>query len=132
MSCTKPEFKGRKHLQLQKDLDNLNLAPEKVLKNVTFECHNIAEAFGAAYVVEGSALGGMVLANNIQKCGQLAGIPKQHFFNGDKGNLEDWKRFKNVISAYNFSEKEQERAVQKAKETFVFFREIFRTDYAIA
>jgi heme oxygenase len=117
-------FEGTKHEQLQKDLDELQISV--VALEAGFSCSNRAEAFGAAYVVEGSALGGMVLARNISKCSGLSSVEKHHFFNGDKDNLKSWNNFKNQLSNQDFSEEEQVQAIEKAKETFRFFREVFR------
>lgn len=120
------DYQGQKHEQLQKDLEQLEIT--KFSPEIKFSCHSRAEAFGAAYVVEGSALGGMVLSRNIPKCPGLASIEKHHFFNGDKNNLKSWNDFKNKLLEQDFSEKEQEEALEKAKETFRFFREIFRME----
>ena len=117
-------FEGAKHEQLKKDLDQLQVS--EVTLDTGFSCSNRAEAFGAAYVVEGSALGGMVLARNIPKCSGLSSVEKHHFFNGDRDNLKSWNDFKNELSQQDFSEEEQMQAIEKAKETFRFFREVFR------
>lgn len=123
------EYKGTKHQQLSKDLKNLD-TPE-VLIDPHFSCNSVAEAFGAAYVVEGSALGGMVLAKNIPQCSGLSAIEIHYFFNGDRDNLKAWKDFKNELLKQDFSEKEQLEATEKAKDTFRFFREIFRMDQSV-
>lgn len=120
-----PNFSGKKHLQLQKDLEQLGVPVEIPSKSDTFECRSYAEALGAAYVVEGSALGGMVLAKNLKKCVALQEIEKHHFFNGDKENLQDWKIFKEELEQYDFTIAEEQEAVEKAKDTFRFFYAVF-------
>ncbi|SDL34313.1 heme oxygenase [Salinimicrobium catena] len=122
-------YQGQKHKQLQKDLEQLKIS--KFAPEFEFSCNSRAEAFGAAYVVEGSALGGMVLARNIKKCAGLSSIEKHHFFNGDKDSLKAWNDFKNELSQQDFSEKEQEEALEKAKDTFRFFREVFRMERTV-
>lgn len=120
-------YVGTKHHELAKDLKNLEVPQAEI--NSGFSCNSVAEAFGAAYVVEGSALGGMVLAKNIPHCSKLSSIQTHHFFNGDRDNLEAWKNFKTRLAEQNFSEKEQLQATEKAKETFRFFREVFRMEH---
>lgn len=126
-----PHYKGSKHLQLQQDLEQLGVPEGTPSKYGIFKCHSLAEALGAAYVVEGSALGGMVLAKNIQKCPGLSSIDRHYFFNGDKRNLEDWKVFKNELESYSFSEREEKEAIEKAKDTFRFFESVFDRTFVL-
>lgn len=119
-------YKGKKFKQLEKDLKNLGVP--LVDTPLEFTCRNKAEALGAAYVVEGSALGGMVLAKHLSKCAALSGIEQHYFFNGDRENLKEWNSFKKALSEYEFSEEEEVEAIEKAKETFEFFGKIFRMD----
>lgn len=118
-------YQGTKFLQLETDL--LNMGIELQETSHAFSCENKAEAYGAAYVVEGSALGGMVISRNIQKCENLAALPKQEFFNGDRQNLKAWENFKISLSEQNFSNEEIAAATKKAKETFEFFGKVFRS-----
>ena len=126
-----PNYKAERHLQLKKDLEQLNISEEIPSKNDIFECHSTAEALGAAYVVEGSALGGMVLAKNINKCKGLQDIEQHFFFNGNKENLESWKSFKDELESYDFSAAEEIEAIEKAKDTFRFFERIFDGKYQL-
>lgn len=126
-----PWYSGKKHKQLQQDLDRLGVPVEIPSSTDSFECHSKAEALGAAYVVEGSALGGMLIAKNLQKCEGLASVDKHHFFNGDKENLKDWHSFKTVLEQYDFSEAEENEALEKAKNTFRFFQTIFNKKYGL-
>lgn len=119
-----PGYQAGKYLRLERDLQNLNIPVTETEHD--FKCTSQAEAFGAAYVVEGSALGGMVLAKNITKCPGLSEIGEQNFFSGDKDNLKSWNSFKEKLSARNFSEEEKDQATEKAKETFRFFGRVFR------
>lgn len=110
--------------RLREDLEALNLSP--VERNLDFQVQNRAEAFGAAYVVEGSALGGMVLAKHLQQCEQLKGLGDQQFFSGDKDSLSTWKRFKQELVAQEFSDEEKEELLAKAQETFLFFEKAYQ------
>ncbi len=118
------KYEGRKYRQLEKDLEGLGVPIVDI--PLEFTCRNKAEALGAAYVVEGSALGGMVLAKHLPKCAALSGIEQHYFFNGNRENMKEWNSFKKTISEYNFSEEEEIEATEKAKETFEFFGRIFR------
>lgn len=120
------KYEGKKFKQLEKDLENLGVPVMDM--PLEFTCRNIAEALGAAYVVEGSALGGMVLAKHLPKCAALSGIQQHHFFNGNRENMKEWNSFKKSLSEYPFSEEEEIEAIEKAKETFEFFGRIFRMD----
>ncbi len=126
-----PEYRGKKHKQLELDLKQLGAAAEMPSKNDIFECHSKAEALGAAYVVEGSALGGMLLAKNLQKCRGLASVDQHHFFNGDKENLKEWNSFKTLLEQYEFSTAEEIEALEKAKQTFRFFQTIFNKKHVL-
>lgn len=123
-----PEYEGNKFLLLEKDLEKLGV--KKAAPILEFTCHTKAEAFGAAYVVEGSALGGMVLAKHLSKCPALSDIDQHFFFNGNRENIQAWNRFKKALSEYDFSEEEKIEATEKAKETFRFFGEVFRRDFS--
>lgn len=127
-----PEYSGKKHKQLEQDLEQLEISAEIPPKNDIFECRSKAEALGAAYVVEGSALGGMLLARNLRKCGNLSTIEQHHFFNGNKENLKDWNDFKVQLEQYSFSEAGELEAIDKAKETFRFFESIFNREIAVS
>ncbi|MCC8358980.1 biliverdin-producing heme oxygenase [Salinimicrobium sediminilitoris] len=127
-----PLYSGKKHLELQKDLEQLGVPVESSFKNDTFRCHSPAEALGAAYVVEGSALGGMVLAKNLEKCTALKEIDRHYFFSGDKENLLDWKNFKQELEQFDFSETQEQEAIDKAKDTFRFFSAVFEKEYQVS
>ncbi len=121
------DFQPEKAAVLQQDLKNLGIQPPD-LKNYTysFSFGNIAEALGAQYVVEGSALGGMVIAKHLKKCPPLQNIPAQNFFSGKRENLADWKKYQNKMEKYSFTASEKEQMLEKAKETFNFFRKVFQ------
>lgn len=126
-----PELKLKKHLLLEQDLLNLEVDPAELPRVEEFECAIRAEALGAAYVVEGSALGGMLLGRHLKSCKKLD-VPGPQFFNGDKANLKDWQHFKEVLLSHHFSEKEEQQAINKARETFKFFGNIFRKNCAVS
>lgn len=125
-----PGWKSDKSSRLKKDLDNLEVdirfAAEFEQK---FQLKNEAEALGAAYVLEGSALGGMQIAKELPLCSSLTMLSPQHFFVSNRKSMEGWNIFLKKIRNSHFSEEEKDQAVYKARETFVFFRDIFRFSF---
>lgn len=126
-----PGYSGKKHEQLRQDLEQLGVSAEIDSKYDSFQCCSKAEALGAAYVVEGSALGGLLLAKNLEKCKGLDSVGQHHFFNGNKDSLKDWNSFKALLEEHEFSKAEENEALEKAKETFRFFRTIFNRKYVL-
>ncbi len=122
-----PNFSCIKSIQLEKDLRQLNV-DTSIYKRYEeqFNCNSKSEALGAAYVVEGSVLGGMMIAKELEKCENLSTISEHHFFNGDRKNVSGWKMFCNQLKAKEFTQIEQNEATQKAKETFQFFGKVFQ------
>lgn len=117
---------SNKSEQLKKDLDNLqvDLSGVKSFKK-EFIIRNRAEALGAKYVVEGSALGGMVISKEIPHCPALKEIEEHHFFNGNRKSMDGWRNFTKSLKSETFTQEEEEDAINKAKETFRFFGKIF-------
>lgn len=126
-----PVMQTKKYLELEKDLKALNIPFSEIPVSAEFSCNSKPEAFGAAYVIEGSALGGMLLARNLKKCSMLEEVEEFHFFSGHKDNLQSWKSFKNALAEQDFSEEEIGLGVEKAKETFSFFKRSFLTDFSV-
>ncbi len=122
-----PDFKQVKSNHLEQDLKNFNIDTtiEPSLAE-EFKINSRADAYGAAYVVEGSALGGMMISKELKNCGNLSGIKEQQFFNGDRQNVNGWNRFLKELRNTEFSAEEETLAVEKAKETFNFFGKVFR------
>ncbi len=113
---------------LLKDLEQLGVNCSIPIRiRDMFRIINKAEALGAAYVVEGSALGGMLIAKQIGNCPALAEIGSHHFFNGKRENVKSWNAFSKYIKQQEFTPLEEIQAIDKAKETFVFFGEVFRS-----
>lgn len=120
------DFGSLKSDQLEKDLKFLDVDLNLVegFEN-DISCSNKVEALGAAYVVEGSVLGGMMIAKELENCKKLETIKEHHFFNGDRTNTAGWKTFLKQINSQDFSEEEKLQASNKAKETFTFFGKVF-------
>lgn len=133
ISAFLPELKGNKAARLKTDLEALKMdlpAPVSDLQE-PLEINSLPQAFGAAYVVEGSALGGMVIAKHLPKCEQLQGLQPQQFFSGDKGCLTTWSYFKEELAKQDLSEAEEQELLEKAKETFLFFERVFNQEVLV-
>jgi heme oxygenase (biliverdin-IX-beta and delta-forming) len=114
--------------RLLRDLDQLGVISELPAgAKENFHIKNRAEALGAAYVVEGSSLGGMIISKQIKNCPSLAEIEEHHFFNGDRENVKSWNSFSKFIKKQEFTPLEEIHAIDKARETFIFFGEIFKS-----
>lgn len=123
-----PNYTESKSKRLLEDLNNLNIDASIVKEYVNkFIITNKAEALGAAYVVEGSSLGGMMIAKEIKNCDALSHINTHHFFNGDRGDVKSWNSFSKTLKSEIFTPLEEIQAIDKAKETFLFFGEVFNT-----
>ncbi|PKD16841.1 hypothetical protein APR41_08355 [Salegentibacter salinarum] len=122
-----PSYKSDKSDQLAKDLENLNVdtsISEEFQDKFSINSHE--EALGAAYVVLGSALGGMYISKEIPNCPELTEISKPHFFNGDRDGVKSWNKFVKELKAEDFTETQIAVASKKAQETFEFFGLVFR------
>lgn len=111
---------------LEKDLQELKVNLSIVHEyEQDFKIGSRAEAVGAKYVVEGSALGGMMISKEIPNCPHLAHLSRHYFFNGDRQSINGWRTFLKDLKTESFTPEEEEQAVLKAKETFRFFGRVF-------
>jgi heme oxygenase len=122
-----PSYKSDKSEELTKDLHNLDV-DTSISKDFRdkFIITSYEEALGAAYVVLGSALGGIYISKEIANCPELANISTPHFFNGDRNGVKSWNKFVKELKAEDYSETQIAEASKKAKETFEFFGLVFR------
>lgn len=93
---------------------------------------NFLQALGSLYVMEGSTLGGRVIANMI---GRQLNFPSEiglSFFNGygdATGNM--WKRFLHILNDPNLSVLERDAVIFSAKITFIHFTSLVKQHYRI-
>lgn len=113
----------QKTAQLKKDLDSLDMTEPSMY--IDFNCKNQAEAIGAAYVVEGSAMGGLMIGRELKNCDALANLSIQHFFSGERSSMQGWNQFLKFLRSREFTEAEIDQACAKAKETFLLFEKAF-------
>lgn len=114
----------RKSAAILQDIHDLGATLELPAVKATLPViNNYPQALGAAYVLEGSTLGGTIIAKMI--CGQLQ-IPAERgfsFFNS-YGNaaMEMWRKFRSYLDLLQ-SEEERDEAAVAAKNTFLTFNE---------
>ncbi|CAL66922.1 biliverdin-producing heme oxygenase [Christiangramia forsetii] len=118
-----PDYSTDKTDRLTQDLENLGITDLNF--KLDFICENEAEAIGAAYVVEGSAMGGMLIGKEVKNCKSLSTLPSQFFFNGERSGMAGWNDYLKFMRSRNFSEQEISIATSKAKDTFLLFKEAF-------
>ena len=124
-----PDKVDFKYRSLEKDLVNLQVPiPHIANTNLRFSCSNLAESLGAEYVVEGSALGGVLISKELRRCPFYTRMQPPEFFNGDPEKMKSWRNFLKKVKSSNFSEAEISDAVNKAKETFILFGKILQKE----
>lgn len=109
--------------RLKKDLENIGLSNFDC--QLDFKCLNEAEAIGAAYVIEGSAMGGMLIGKEVKNCNSLDLLQDQYFFNGERSSMNGWNKYLKYLRSREFNEQEISAATKKAKETFMLFNKAF-------
>ena len=85
---------------------------------------NLAEAFGAMYVLEGSTLGGSVISALIMKKLSVCSEVNLTFFLG-YGNetMAMWEKFKFMLNHYPLDDLQKESVVNTANQTFFKFKQ---------
>lgn len=92
----KLQLNQRKKLPLiEKDLESLSL--ESQPQNHTLEFSNEHEALGAMYVIEGSTLGGNVIAKQLSKTEGFDNVSFNFFGCYQENTGHMWKSFKEVL-----------------------------------
>lgn len=103
---------------LEKDLVELNLKINEPIKVEVLK--NRAEALGALYVIEGSMLGGMVIAKQLKKYPELeqAGFNYFGHYGQDIGPI--WKSFVAYLNENIISEEDQNDTLNGAIKAYQF------------
>lgn len=127
----------RKKTKILADLENLNAASEVLAEKSDIDAENDAEIgvkldsggkiFGALYVIEGSTLGGQVIARILKQKFNLDESNGAAFFSGYGARTgEMWKEFRTAIHAFAENGADQEQIIAAAKETFESFGRAIR------
>ena len=87
---------------------------------------NAAALLGKMYVIEGSMVGGVMIAKKVQQCENLDHIEKHHFYCLDsKNNMIRWNKFKDAVQSLDLTDEDIDTAVESAQETFSLFKSAF-------
>lgn len=114
----KLKLSDRKKLPLiEKDLKSLLL--EKSVADHELELISQHEALGAMYVIEGSTLGGNVIAKQLSKTEGFDGVTFNFFGCYHENTAAMWKNFKETIDA-EVREKKYDEVLSGAKKLYTF------------
>ena len=102
---------------IEKDLEELNL--NKLTFPTQVNLSNRAEAFGALYVIEGSMLGGNVIAKTLKKYPNLASENFNYFGHYGENLGKSWKSFLAYINDEFTTEEELNQVFEGAKKAYV-------------
>lgn len=100
---------------LKTDLNNLNI--QITDENPTPNLENEAEAFGALYVMEGSTLGGNVIAKQLKRNPEFENVEFNYFGVYGENTGPYWQEFKSIIDD-NITEEHYEACVTGAKKAY--------------
>ncbi len=120
----------RKAAMIRQDLHTLqHNAPEDTLPLCAElpSIQSMAQAFGCLYVMEGSTLGGKIIAKSLEKNLGLSAVHGASFFHGygpDTGHK--WKTFQQSLVRFNQDFQKEQEIVEAANETFYYFENWIR------
>ena len=125
-----------KSQRLKRDLEQLQFDFSKDLDKVgpvfNNQDLNSNHIIGMLYVIEGSMLGGMMIANQLEHCTELSEIEEHHFFGGNpKIHGQRWRKFVKALDTLVLEEKEVRDIIEGAKEAFNYFDKVFATELVI-
>ena len=111
---------------LKRDLMFFQATPDESLKPCLSGFHNSAELLGAMYVMEGSRLGGQLIAKHVEEILELDHGSGSSFFRGyGKSTREHWTEFINVLQVH-VDDSGTEAVVAGAKKMFREFGDWMR------
>lgn len=112
----------RKASMLKADLLNLNAikpADTLALCQELPEIRTSSQAFGCLYVLEGSTLGGRMIAKSLRKNLSLDHVYGASFFNGyGQETGSKWKTFQQALLNYSLNFSEDREVIKSANDTF--------------
>lgn len=114
---------------LKTDIEELGSTVEELPTATAPAIQNVAQAFGALYVLEGSIMGGPYIVQMLQKYGLSKGF---NFFSGYGENSgQMWGSFLAVFNAIPQSEADEQEMLQSADDTFSRFGDLFLIEAAV-
>jgi heme oxygenase len=88
-----------------------------------------AQAAGVLYVLEGSRLGGALIADRLARAGRPLGMPGYRFFAPPPPGLgERWRRFRALLDAQDWSQAALDAASEAARATFAALGEALEAE----
>lgn len=109
--------KRRKLASIKKDLEVLNIEESATLTPV--EIKNEAEAFGILYVMEGSTLGGNVIAKQLSKHPEFKDLSFSYFRCYGENTGSFWKNFKEILDQ-RIAEENHQDCISGAEKAYRF------------
>lgn len=114
---------------LKTDIEELGATVAALPTAVAPEIQNVAQAFGALYVLEGSIMGGPYIVQMLQKYGLNKGF---NFFSGYGENSgQMWGSFLAVFNAIPQNESDEQAMLLAADETFARFGNLFLAEATV-
>lgn len=114
----KLQLSNRKKLHLiEKDLESLALKNQSASHELEFSNEN--EALGAMYVIEGSTLGGNVIAKQLSKTEGFDNVTFNFFGCYQENTGSMWKNFKEVLDT-EVAEESYDEVLSGAKKLYTF------------
>ena len=81
---------------------------------------------GVQYVIEGSLLGGAMIAKHITQCLALKNLPVQQFYAaGSPDRANRWRDFVTMMNSKDLTDQEYTEIIDAANQTFEMFRQAF-------
>ena len=84
------------------------------------------EVAGALYVMEGSMLGGKMIARCLERNTNLDKISDYYFYNSDKDIKTEWNEFRTFISEFINPSSDYSLVKEGAVNTFNFFKSVYQ------
>ncbi len=121
-SNLKPFISFDKSNALKKDLDSYSV-DISATKQIKIKLpNNFGALVGALYVIEGSMLGGLLIAKHLKQCPQLNDSNTHYFFGGDpKDHLARWKNLCKNLENRSYTQEEVSASVDAASLVFESF-----------
>ncbi|MEM8527161.1 MAG: biliverdin-producing heme oxygenase [Bacteroidota bacterium] len=112
---------------LEQDLKHLHLPPKTFFPPASLNFNQIPQLIGALYVVEGSMLGGRMIAKLLQRQAEFTDCKAFHFYEGKGAATKNrWKVFATLAEKYITTSEEQTAAKTAAIQTFQFFLSVYQ------
>ncbi|MTI21765.1 hypothetical protein E1176_12105 [Fulvivirga sp. RKSG066] len=106
---------------LHADLEQLGIDSTSFSDSSLFAEWSYHKKLGAIYVLNGSALGGSMIARYLK---EYDWIESSHFYRNDADIMNSWKKFKAHLESREASSAEKDEVITGAQETFEYFEKL--------